>query len=403
MAEGYGFEVTISNGLTHRITSIDIQLPQIRTRYDEANRVYVPLRGGQSTAWNAGEWGKGQGNSSMWPSTAFSPIVTLWNEKTQETLGITFFSRTLTPAMVYWASGPTTERREQQMNPFLRLLPGLEPGQTLTVRAEYVEMKGGPAAHQKKYREEVLAPFMKEAGIPEAAGLPEKGPIAEGPTVERGHMRATLASAQALGVSTYIQWSPPDGSSEFYNPYAAQLPWFQELAVSKEFPAMKVGVLINPFITPPLKSDAFALKSPHTYTNLKLDLAAPANREYAARLRDELVKRGISVAFWDTGNGPEQGKTYEWLKLLANWKRAGIAIMPETSCDLAAWTTGLWMEFPYSWGDYGLAKTVCPQATLAAHTNSPDVREGVDWKEDAVRKGVQPILDLNDMLKARKK
>ena len=166
---------------------------------------------------------------------------------------------------------------------------------------------------------------------------------------------------------------------------------------------MKVGVLINPYITPPLWSDPFALKSPRSYTNLRLNLAAPVNREYCARLRDELVKRGISVAFWDTGNGPDSVNTYDWLKLLVNWKNAGIAIMPETSCDLSAWTTGLWMEFPYSWGDYGLAKRICPQATLSAHTNTKDVRDGVDWRDDAMRKSVHPILDIYDIIKNRKK
>jgi hypothetical protein len=218
--------------------------------------------------------------------------------------------------------------------------------------------------------------------------------------VDRGKLRANLAATVAAGVSTYIQWSPPDGQSHYYNPYPAQLPWFQELAVAKQVPAIKrMGVLINPFITPPLRSDPFALRAKEPLTNLKLNFSSPENRQYFARLRDELIKRGISVAFWDTGSGPEIIKGHEWLKFLANWKAAGIAIMPETSCDIAAWTTGLWMEYPYSWGEYTLARTVCPQASYCAHSNTRDVRDGVDWTKDALKKGLHPIVEVADLRK----
>ena len=186
-AAGVAFEVTITNGITHRIESLDIQLPQIRTPYDEANKIYMPFRGGRSIVWNQGEWPKGQGNSSVWPSSAFSPIVTLWNDRTQDTFAITFFNRALAPAIMFWFSGPTENQqheKQQQLNPFLRLLPMLDPGQTLTVTADYAQITGGPAAHQKRYREETLAPFMKELSIPEAAGLQEKGPIAMCSSVE---------------------------------------------------------------------------------------------------------------------------------------------------------------------------------------------------------------------------
>ena len=51
----------------------------------------------------------------------------------------------------------------------------------------------------------------------------------------------------------------------------------------------------------------------------------------------------------------------------------------------------------------GLAKRICPQATLSAHTNTKDVRDGVDWRDDAMRKSVHPILDIYDIIKNRKK
>lgn len=395
-AAGFTFQTTITNGYTHRIESLDIQLPQVHTRSDRDNRMLSPFRGGQMNPW-ADDWAKGQGNSSLWPATAFSPIVTAWNQRTGESLGITFFSKSLTPAMLFWFSGPSND--QQHLNPFVRYHPGLQPGQSITLTAEYRLFAGGPAAHQKQYREEVLAPFMKEIGIPEAAGGIEPGPIALSHWVERGRLRDNLRAALAAGAQTYIQWSPPDASSHFFNPYVAQLPWFQELAVGKEFPGMRLGVLINPFITPPLKSDAFALKAKEPYTNLRLNFSAPANREYFARLRDELVARGVSVAFWDTGGNPEHIHGHEWLKFLANWKTAGIAILPETSCDVAAWTTGIWMEYPYSWGTYEIARTVCPEATLTAHTNTPDVRNGVDWRQDALGKGVRPIVEMSQLLR----
>jgi hypothetical protein len=126
-----------------------------------------------------------------------------------------------------------------------------------------------------------------------------------------------------------------------------------------------------------------------------------ANREYTARLRDALVARGVSLAFWDTGGQPSPREGHEWLRILASWRRAGISILPETSCDVAAWATGYWMEYPYSWGTHEIARTVTPRAILTGHTNYQDIRaiggRAVEWKDDAAAKGLRPIVHIDTL------
>jgi hypothetical protein len=389
---GYVLAFTLTNGWTHRMEQADFRIPQIFTAADPANRVETPFRGGSATSL-AMDWAKGQGNTGNWPGTAYSPLLTIWNDRTQDTLAITFFNKAMVPVFVYWFSGANGDGSQQSLTPILRCFPRLQPGQSVTIGADYRVTTGGPAAHAAYYRQNILTPFMKELGIPEAMAPLGDGPIAMTAT-GADHFAASVAAAQAGGASAYIQWAAPDGLAAYYNPYPPAFDWFQSIKPST-FP---VGVMINPFISPRIATDSVALTdSGRPMINLHLNLAAPDTRLYLARLRDELVKRGVTLAFWDTGGEPDACGGHEWLKVLSGWKQAGIAIMPESSCDVAAWTTGLWMEYPYSWGDYALPRVVTPQATLAAHTNTVDVRGGIDWKDDAKAKGVRPIIDVAEL------
>jgi hypothetical protein len=389
---GLAFTFTITNGLTHRLNSIDLRLPEITTAADPFLRIASPYRGGSTVPWS-NDWTKGQGNSSVWPGTAFSPIVTPWNDRTKDTLAISFFNRSLMPVMLYWFSG-SGAGNTQCLNPVLRALPALGPGETATFSAEYRIMKGGPAAHAAYYRQNVLAPFMKELGIPEA-NSPLQGPGSIAMTATGAdNVLANVAAAHKAGASAYIQWAAPDGAADFYNPYPAQFPWFDSLGKVQGLP---VGCLINPSISPRFPSDNAAFRNGHQWSNVHVNLAADDVRLALARLRDHLVQRGVTIAFWDCGGSPDACSGHEWLKVLSSWKQAGIAIMPESSCDVAAWTTGLWMEYPYSWNDYTLPKIVTPNAALAAHTNTVDVRGGIDWKDDAKAKGVRPIVDVAEL------
>jgi hypothetical protein len=230
-------------------------------------------------------------------------------------------------------------------------------------------------------------PFMRDLNIPEATLDLPPGPIAYSNWTD--DIRRDVAAAKAKGAAAYIQWSPPDGHSYYYSPYPPSLPWFNDLPA----PGLPVGVLINPFVSPPLLADGVALTTDarYTHTNLALDLGA--NRAYNARLRDALKARGVSVVFWDTGGEPGPRQGHEWLKLLADWKRAGISILPETSCDVASWATGVWMEYPYSRGRYDLARVVTPKATLTVHTNWDDP----GWAEHATKQGLRPIIHIDEV------
>lgn len=392
---GYSFMFTITNGLAYRLDQVDIRLPEISTAADPANKIMSPFRGGSVVTW-ATDWQQGQGNSSLWPGTAFSPISTAWNDRTGDTLAITFFNKALVPVFVYWFSGGDGQR--QYLNPFLRCFPRLQPGQSVSIGAEYRVTTGGPLAHAKYYRENVLAPFMKELSIPEAKSTLGPGPIAMTAT-GADQFTASADAAQAAGACAYIQWAAPDGLAAYYNPYPPQFEWFNSLGKPRTS-TIPIGVLINPFISPRVPADKIALINPSgPLTNLHINVGADDVRLSLARLRDALATRGVTIAFWDTGSGPDGCSGHEWLKLLASWKAAGVAIMPETSCDLAAWTTGLWMEFPYSWGTYAVPRAVTPGADLCSHTNFVDIKNGVDWKQDARSKGVRPIITVEEVSK----
>lgn len=381
---GRDFEITVHNGWTSRLDTLDIRLPEIRGPV--GSRITSSFRGG-ATAEAPSSWV--QGNGSTWPGAGFSPIVSI--EGAGETLGITYLSRSLTPTLCFWFAGPNGE-----VNPFLRYQLSLQPGESITLSASYRIMPGGAADHQKYYRRHFLAPFMADVGIPEASLDLPPGPIVYSNWTAPEDMRASLERAKAGGAAAFIQWSPPSGRAYYYDPYPPHFSWFESLPVARDV-GIRTGVLINPFVSPPLAADKIALvaDAPYIETNLRLDLAA--TRDYHARLRDALVARGVSLAFWDTGGQPSPRKGHEWLRLMADWKRAGIAIMPETSCDVAAWATGIWMEYPYSWGTYEVAKTVTPKAILAGHRNTPDVRNGIDWRDDAGAKGLRPIIHLDTL------
>jgi hypothetical protein len=139
---------------------------------------------------------------------------------------------------------------------------------------------------------------------------------------------------------------------------------------------------------------AFVGDDGRQHTNLHLNLDAPDVRDHLARLRVALSNKGITLAFWDTGGTPDACRGYPWLWILAEWKAEGIAILAETSCDLAAWITGFWFEFPPTPGAKHVARAVCPLATLTTH-HSPDVDPA--WISDAHRNGLAPVLDIGQI------
>lgn len=390
------FEIT--NGLAYRVRRVDLRLPTMGVPLHAGNAIYSPYRGGREDVWPADDWQKGMSNSSVWPGTAFSPIVTLWNKQSGDTVAVTFFNRTLTPVQLYWFSGPGVDT--QHFHPFLRVIPDLGRGESVTVSVEYRIMKGGPKAHWAFYRKEFLAPFMAELGVPEAESK-VKGPAAiMSPWTDPDKMKETLGRVAAKGANSFFQWSPPDGSSTYYfNPYAPSIGWFESLSAIKDVAGVDTfGVLVNPFISPYLKTDKYALPGGPPNTNLHLNPNSDDVRLYHSRLIGELTKRGVNAAFWDTGGGPDAVRGHDWFGTILTWKRNGISLMPETSCDVATWATGLWMEYPYYWGDFGLVKAICPKASYLSHTNFPDVRDGVDWRQDSLRKGVFPLVSLEDPL-----
>jgi hypothetical protein len=373
VATGLLFEFTITNGWTQRLDSIDLRLPEVGTPPD--TRIYSPLRGGSVADG-------GQGSTGNWPGPAYSPIVTVYSG--DDTLALTYLNRQLKPVSCFWFAG------KGWFNPFLRYRLDLDPGETITLTADYRIMQGGPTAHWSYFRQYRLMPFMRDLNIPEATLDLPPGPIAYSNWTNPEDMTAALAKAKAGGAAAFIQWSPPDGSSYFYDPYPPHFSWFEALPAN---PPIAVGVLVNPFVSPPLKADRVALLTDarYSHTNLQLDLGA--NRAYNARLMAALKQRGVTLAFWDTGGEPSPRNSHEWLRLLADWKRAGISILPETSGDIAAWTTGITMEYPYSRGNYDIPRAVTPKATLTVHTNWDDP----GWVEDAERKGLRPIIHIDTL------
>lgn len=374
-ATGLAFEFTVTNGWTHRLDRIDFRLPEIGT--PEGTRIYNPLRGGSVAD-------VGAGNTGNWPGPAYSPIVTAF--KGDDALGLTYLNRQLKPVQCYWFQG------EGWWHPFLRYSLDLDPGESITLTADYRIIAGGTAGHWKYYRQYRLAPMMRDLGIPETTVDLPPGPLVYSNWTD--DIRRDVAAAKAKGAAAYIQWSPPDGSSYYYNPYPPQLPWFDAIPAN---PPIPVGVLVNPFISPPLRADATGLLASGTYTHTNLQLDLGGNRQYNARLMAALRARGVTLAFWDTGGEPSPRQGHEWLRLIRDYRKAGIGVLAETSCDLAAWTSGYYIEYPYSWNDKALARTVTPKATLTAYMNNPDIRNGTDWKDDAARRGVRTITHIDEV------
>ena len=50
-----------------------------------------------------------------------------------------------------------------------------------------------------------------------------------------------------------------------------------------------------------------------------------------------------------------------------------------------------------------MAKRVCPEAMLAAHNSGAEQREGVTWSEEAMKKGLRPIMDIQELLKSARR
>jgi hypothetical protein len=374
VATGLLFEFTVTNGWTQRLDSIDIRLPEVGTPPD--TRIYSPLRGGSVAD-------VGQGSTGNWPGPAYSPIVTAYSG--DDALALTYLNRQLKPVQCFWFQG------QGWWNPFLRYRLDLDPGESITLTADYRIMQGGPAAHWAYYRQYRLMPFMRDLDIPEATLDLPPGPIVYSNFTD--DIRRDVAAAKAKGAAAFIQWSPPDAHSYFYNPYPPSLPWFEDLPA----PGLPVGVLINPFVSPPLLADRVALTTEARYSHTNLMLNLGGNRAYNARLMAALRQRGVALAFFDTGGEPSPRNSHEWLRLLADWKRAGISILPETSCDVAVWTTGGMTLFPYGWNDIDLARTVTPKGTITCYMNTPDIRNGIDWRDDAARRGVRPIIHIDTL------
>lgn len=375
------------------IKQMDFRLPVIWGLADVQDKWFSCYRGGVYGRWEADDWQHGQGGTAAWPAYDYCPFICLFNAATNYTLGINYFNQQLYPVSAYWFSGPSAVG-QHQFNPFVRYQLWLKPFETTTVTIEYKISGAGPIGHAHDYRTRYLAPFMAARGIPEATGLIQ-GPALFDDYAPGNELTDKLAWAVAHGYRYYFMWATGEGSSTYYNPDPSTLQFWDALPGTRPAGIDVLGALINPSISPPFDSRPVTWNGDgRPKANAKLDLTNPDNRIPLTKLAEALAAKGCNAAFWDTGSGPEVGNGEAWLAVLAMFKNKGVAVMAESSSDIAAWVTGLWMEYPYSWedADYILGKTVTPHASLLTMGYpDPDNHPGQDWDADAIAAGVWPI------------
>ncbi len=395
---------------TKQITQIDVQLPTLSLPASPAYKAYTGYRGGGPGSLGIKDWKEGQGNTGSWPGYGTSPVASIWDEKTGQTLAVTFFNDQLQPVALYWFSGPSNSSGEDRLgfNPFLRFNGNLEPRQVMTLPVEFREMSGGPPAHWAHYRARFLQPFMAAMGYPESATFDASGTWGFGHGSGPGLAAQARQLAWKYRLQGLIQWPTPDAKSLYFEPHHVKDPFFSDFLAASQTAGLKhFGTLIVPDASPRIPTDA-ALRQTQTDANGKevvfdlsvlplnqrADLTRKYNLLYAKLLRDH----GVTIAYYDVGGGPHDNRPpLDWLRTYADYKRAGIAVMGETGADVASWISGVWFEFPYSRNDYSMLKALLPGCALFAFSQTQDKKDvghgAESWWKDAERKGITPLLD----------
>jgi hypothetical protein len=367
-------QISIANTGGARLEGCGINLPAITAPVDRANFIYQCARGGFSLPWSTGDWV--HNNAAVWPGTCFSPLVTLYAG--DDTLAITYFDTTLDRRQLGWASGSGYDSAGNVATgcaPYILFFPQLDPGRSVTYTIEYRLMSGGPATHRAYYRNYIFSPFMRVLGFPEAAPTVQ-GPAFSDDWTEPADLNKKLAKAARLGAKTYWMWASGDNSSNQYDPDATDFSWFSALHRAAGIPTL--GDLINPFISNPFNANAITTDG-HRQYNGRLNIAHPMTRERIARLATALADKGVNVAFWDCGQGPDNCSTYDWLNTIGLFMQHGIPVACEQSCDLAAWVTGLAFMYPYRTDvDFSMIAGVTPKAVILGK-----VGEGTEKDADA--------------------
>jgi hypothetical protein len=395
---------------TKQITQLDVQLPRLTMTLSADNKIYTGFHGGGPGSLGFKDWPSGQGTSGYWPGYCTSPLTTIYNEKTGETLAITFFNDQLMQGGLYWFSGPGGAI--QALNPFYRFAGELEPRCGMTLPIEFREMSGGPPAHWKHYREDILKPFMTSLGFPESGELETTSNVwGTGTDSGAGLALAVRRLVARYRIDGYVQWPASDGRGIFYEPHAVKYPFFSEFLMTSQIAGLKhFGTLAIPDLTPFIPTDMAlrqmwgdppkqrVLPESVLVMNQRADLTRQYNLSYARILRDH----GVTIIYYDAGGGPYRNqRPLDWLRTYADFKNAGIAVMGECGADVTSWISGAWFEYPYSWNDYSMLKTVLPGCGLFAfqHTaDTHDVGNGPEsWWRNAIRKGITPLLSEDEL------
>jgi hypothetical protein len=398
-----------NRSLTSQITQLDIRVPEIAVAYSAESRLYWGYRGGSRSRPGLDKWV--QGNTGFWPGYCTSPVVTLWDEKTGQTLAVTFFNDRLLEAAMYWFSGPSGEgdAKRQAINLFLRLQGPLEPLESVSLPVEISELSGGATEHWAHYRKDILQPFMARMGFPESATFQAGGKWAFETDAGRGLTNKVFQLVRKAGIEGYVAWPYPDGQSFLFDSHLVSAPFFSEFLATSQLAGLKhLGTLVIPDASPRVFND-MALgqmievqgkKVPSKFANLFLNQRADVTRQYNLLYARILRDHGITIAYYDTGGGPHYSRPpLDWLRTYADYKRAGIAVMGETGGDVSAWISGVWFEYPYSWNDYTMLPQLLPGAAffaMAQDDHSKDDGKGPEkWWDNARRKGITPVIRAN--------
>jgi hypothetical protein len=343
----------IQNGFRNHLRQIDFRLQEVYIQ-GETN-IHHPVNGGATYQLPSDVWEPG--NAALWPITAFSPILTVWNS--MGTYALTYFNDALVPVGAYWFSGPGA------FNPFLRYKVDLLPGESITLTATAKVTTGGREAHWQAYRK-TLAAFMEKLGVPEAVGKIKGTTISDDWSP---YLATKLQRVVDSGIKSFIMWAPGDDYSELYNPYPPSLPWYKTFYKPEGLDVF--GVLLNPNITPFILCDELFIKGGYTemgsvrpYTNFYVNPMHPKNIAFVDSLLSDLESRGVNLAFWDMGNGPDHYKGMVWVSILLHARSKGIAFMCETSNDIAAWITGYYLEWPPDELSNTMIRAICPKASI---------------------------------------
>jgi hypothetical protein len=386
-------DATVTNNTSLRVTQVLFGMPRIYANVNSNFATMSGFHGGTVNPWPTTSGYTSQ-DGGTWPGVDYSPIAAFYDSSTNNGVGIVAFNNQLDTTKVSWVLS------NQWVTPGSRMWPNLDKGQSVTFNMAEVSGTNMPTDVGTFYRSMYLAPFMATLGIPEANYV-KTGVWGDADWVNAPDtLTSVVQNAMSTdGVSGWVQWSPSDGDTPFYegyDPASPDFPWTKDvLATSKLSGLQGLGVLIDPF-------ESARVHNPNgTVTQVAQSLDDPAVQSLLLTQRNAMVKLGINFAYWDTGGQPRNGSNMGWLNTLLEFKRVGITVAPEASCDIAAWITGAVMGDAYTWNSFTFSKAVTPNATMFMVQNSDasEVINGktVQWWDDAQSKGIVPILNVTQL------